>query len=303
MGKPDGGGVDGLVVVDKPPGCTSHDVVSRLRKAYGTRKVGHAGTLDPDATGVLLVGVGRVTRLLRFLTEAGKTYRGEIAFGAATDTLDAGGAVVARRSMPDLTESALRGVLGRFVGEVSQTPPMVSALKVGGKRLHELARQGEAVERAPRLVRIDEITLEAFSGGDEPRATVVVACGSGVYIRSLAADIGSALGGLAHLGWLRRLAVGPFSLADAHPLADIEADPSSALLPPAGALPHLPRTQVDTRTAEGVSHGVVFPATLLGAAADHGVIAVVGPDERLLAVYDRGRTAARPLVVLGPGPS
>ena len=143
--------VDGLVVVDKPTGWTSHDVVAKLRGVYGQRRIGHAGTLDPDATGVLLVGLGRATRLLRFLQEAGKEYEGRVAFGVATDTLDAAGTVLERAEMP-VTAADLDGVLDRFRGDIHQVPPMVSAIKVGGRRLHELARAGTEVERAPRPV-------------------------------------------------------------------------------------------------------------------------------------------------------
>lgn len=295
-------------MVDKPAGWTSHDVVARLRRVYGTRRVGHAGTLDPDATGVLLVGIGRVTRLMRFLTDTGKTYRGEVAFGVATDTLDAAGKVLERQAMPDVTEEAIRAVIPGFLGEVEQVPPMVSAIKVGGKRLHELARRGEEVERAPRLVHIARIDVEAFSPGEEPgfpTARLLVECGSGTYIRSLAADIGAALGGVAHLGWLRRLAVGPFDLDVARTLEQVEADPPAALLAPFQALPHLPRVVVDADTARGVTHGAVFPVTLLGGGDSGdgespapGPVAVLSADGPLLAVYERGRTAARPLVVL-----
>src|SRR5947209_4873540 len=182
--------VEGLVVVDKPAGLTSHDVVARLRRIYGLRRVGHAGTLDPDATGVLLVGLGRTTRLLRFLTETGKVYRGEVSFGVATDTLDAAGTETARQPMPALTAGALEAVLPRFLGTIAQIPPMVSAVKVEGRRLHERARAGEVVERAPRTVRIDRIEVERFTPGDDPRARLLVECGSGTYIRSLAADLG-----------------------------------------------------------------------------------------------------------------
>jgi tRNA pseudouridine55 synthase len=303
-------GPDGLVVVDKPAGWTSHDVVGKLRRIYGIRRVGHAGTLDPDATGILLVGVGRVTRLLRFLTEAPKVYRGQIGFGVATDTLDAAGAVLERRPMPDVTAADLDKVLGRFIGDIEQVPPMVSAIKVGGKRLHELARKGEEVERPPRPVRIDSIDVEEFSDGPEPgfpRAVLRVRCGSGTYIRSLAADIGVALDGIAHLVWLRRLQIGPYGLETASTIEQIEADPAAALRPALAAVAHLPRADVGDEVAHGVAHGAVFPAALLGleatADAAAGPVAVVGPDDHLLAVYDRGRVSARPMVVMaGAGP-
>jgi tRNA pseudouridine55 synthase len=296
----DGGATDGLVVVDKPAGWTSHDVVARLRKIYGQRRVGHAGTLDPDATGVLLVGLGRATRLLRFLTETGKVYRGEVAFGVATDTLDAAGAETARQPMATLTAADLSAVLPRFLGTIAQIPPMVSAIKVDGRRLHERARAGEVVERAPRTVRIDRIEIEAFTAGEFPRARLLVECGSGTYIRSLAADLGEAVGGCAHLASLRRLRVGPFPVEEARTLDEIAEAPAKVVLPLVEAVRHLPRVDVDGDTARGVSHGAVFPVTALGT-DEAGPFAVVGPDNRLLALYEKGRAAARPLVVLAGG--
>jgi tRNA pseudouridine55 synthase len=294
--------VEGLVVVDKPAGVTSHDVVARLRRIYGLRRVGHAGTLDPDATGVLLVGLGRATRLLRFLAETGKVYRGEVAFGVATDTLDAAGAETARHPMPALTQAELEAVVPRFLGTVAQIPPMVSAVKVEGRRLHERARAGEVVEREPRTVRIDRIDVEAFTPGEYPRARVLVECGSGTYIRSLAADLGEALGGCAHLACLRRLRVGPFAVEEAWTVDEIAGSPAKVLLPLVEAVRHLPRIDVDAETARGVAHGAVFPVTAwAGPGGDPGPLAVVGPDGRLLALYEKRRAAARPLVVLAGG--
>jgi tRNA pseudouridine55 synthase len=303
-GRTDGDAVEGLVVVDKPAGWTSHDVVARLRRIYGLRRVGHAGTLDPDATGVLLVGLGRATRLLRFLTETGKVYRGEVAFGVATDTLDAAGAETARIPMPALGRADLEAALPRFLGTIAQVPPMVSAVKVEGRRLHERARAGEVVERAPRAVRIERIEVERFTAGEFPRAQLVIECGSGTYIRSLAADLGEALGGCAHLAWLRRLRVGPFPVEEARTLEEIEASPEKVLLPTVEAVRHLARIEVDGETARAVAHGAVFPVTALPGpepGGEPGPLAVVTPDGRLLALYERGSAAARPLVVLAGG--
>jgi tRNA pseudouridine55 synthase len=290
--------VDGLVVVDKPAGWTSHDVVAKLRRVFSIRRVGHAGTLDPDATGVLLVGVGRATRLLRFLTETTKVYEGGFSFGVATDTLDAAGRETARCPMPDLTAEELAEATRRFVGEIDQVPPMVSAVKVDGRRLHELARRGEEVERTPRRVRIDSIDVESFSAGDFPAATVRVSCGSGTYIRSLADDLGATLGGCAHLAWLRRLAVGSFGIEEAHPLEEVEARGEAVVLPPVEAVRHLERVSVDAGLAQGVRHGAVFPVATLCPGEAQGPVAIVDPDGDLLAVYERGRASARPLVVL-----
>ena len=200
----------GLVIVDKPSGMTSHDVVSVLRKQLGERRIGHAGTLDPDATGVLLVGVGYVTRLLTFLSGLDKTYTAQIVLGSATSTLDSSGTVTATHDMSSISvEDVQRVVKENFVGEISQVPPMVSALKVDGVRLHELARQGIEVERAAR-----ELTIHGFKvfGMSEPGVIdVEIHCSSGTYIRSLADDLGRALGGSAHLRNLRRISVGGFS--------------------------------------------------------------------------------------------
>jgi tRNA pseudouridine55 synthase len=287
---------DGLVVVDKPSGFTSHDVVAKLRKAYGQKRVGHAGTLDPDATGVLLVGLGRVTRLLRFLQETTKAYRGTVAFGVATDTLDAAGSILERRPLP-VTEGAVAAAMARFVGDIQQVPPMVSALQIGGRRLHELARAGEEVEREPRPVRIDRFELEAFEPGPYPRATVLVECSSGTYIRSLAADLGAALGGPAHLAELRRLRVGPFDLEDARPLEVVEADPRAAVLAPVEAMRGFERAVVDVEAARAVAHGSVFPAVALPVTGP-GPYALVDEDGALLAVYERRKSALKPAVVI-----
>jgi len=287
-----------LVVVDKPAGWTSHDVVARVRKVYGQRRVGHAGTLDPDATGVLLVGLGRVTRLLRFLQETDKEYRGEVVFGVATSTLDAAGEVLDRRPLP-VTREQVVAAAQQFVGDIDQVPPMVSAIKIGGKRLHELARAGEEVDRAPRRVHIERVDVEDFVPGAYPVATVHVVCGSGTYIRSLAADLGTALGGLAHLGSLRRLRVGAFSEADARDLETVAAAPDDALCSPREAMRALEPFLVDADQARAVGHGMTFPVTVadtvgLGA----GPFAVVGPDGDLLAVYERRGAALRPAVVV-----
>jgi tRNA pseudouridine55 synthase len=290
----------GLVVVDKPAGWTSHDVVARVRKLFGQRRVGHAGTLDPDATGVLLVGLGRVTRLLRFLQETDKEYRGDVVFGVATSTLDAAGEVLDRRPLP-VTREQVEAAAQRFVGDIDQVPPMVSALKVGGRRLHELARAGEEVDREPRRVHIECVEVEDFVPGAYPVATMHVECGSGTYIRSLAADLGTALGGLAHLGSLRRLRVGAFTDADARDLDTIAAAPADALLSPREAMRALEPFAVDPDQARAVAHGMTFPVTVADTAGlGSGPFAVIGPDGDLLAVYERRGAALRPSVVVAP---
>src|SRR3954454_24064390 len=241
---------DGLVVVDKAAGCTSHDVVGKLRKIYGQRRVGHAGTLDPDATGVLLVGLGRVTRLMRFLQSAGKSYRGRIVFGVATDTLDASGAVLERAEMP-VSRAQLETAVCAFTGDIEQVPPMVSALRVGGRRLHELARAGVEVDRDPRPVTVDRFALAATN--DLGVLAIDVTCSGGTYVRTLAADLGRLLGGGAHLRDLRRTAVGEFTIEDAGP------PETAALLPVETAVRTLSMVVVDHDVASKVANGRVLP--------------------------------------------
>jgi len=287
---------DGLVLVDKEPGWTSHDVVAKARGILGTRKVGHAGTLDPPATGLLLVGVGSMTRLLRYLTALPKTYTGEVVLGAETDTLDDTGTVTATHDMGGVTLSDVRAAAAGLTGDILQVPPMVSAVKVDGKRLHELAREGKEVERAPRPV-----TIHAFRV-DEPVADGVypieVTCSSGTYVRTLAADLGTALGGGAHLRRLRRTRAGSFSVADAHVIADV--DPEQHLLSPAHALRDLPTVVVDVPTAVDVGHGKPLERSRLGLPDGHaGPWAIESQDGILLAVYVPHRSGmVKPEVVL-----
>ena len=292
--------IDGLLVVDKPAGWTSHDVVAKLRGATRQRRIGHAGTLDPDATGVLLVGLGRVTRLLRFLQETTKTYEGVVVFGVATSTLDAAGEELERIEMP-VDETAVRGAMAGFLGDIVQVPPMVSAIKVDGRRLHELAREGKVVERAPRPVRIERFDLDAFESGPFPRATVTVDCSSGTYIRSLAADLGTALGGCAHLGALRRTRVGAFTLADATPLDVLVADPEPHVVAPAAALRDMASVIADAETAALIANGRVF-TDVPWASPGGGPYAMVDATGSLLAVYEWSGSRLKPTVVLAVAP-
>lgn len=216
----------GFLVIDKPAGWTSHDVVARVRRLVHERRVGHAGTLDPAATGVLPVAVGSATRVLEYLADASKSYLAEITFGVETETEDIEGRVVAVRDSSGLTAEAVEDALTRFRGPIAQVPPMHSAVKVGGRRLYDLARRGEVVERAPRHVAIHALTLLRWQ---PPVATVCVDCSKGTYIRALARDLGAALGVGAYLSDLVRLRTGPFTLCDALTLdqvaaADLPAD-------------------------------------------------------------------------------
>jgi tRNA pseudouridine55 synthase len=301
--------VDGLVVIDKPTGCTSHDVVARCRRIFGQKKVGHAGTLDPDATGVLLVGLGRATRLLQWLTGLPKRYTGEVVLGVATTTLDAGGEVTGTWDMSAVTLEDARLAAARLTGEITQVPPMVSALKVGGRRLHELAREGVEVERAARPVTVRRFDVEwaepAGPGAAGPVLAIDVECSSGTYVRTLAADLGVLLGGGAHLRNLRRTEVGDFSVEGAVTLETLEASPtgSDAVLEPVSALPGMARAVVDQELAAAVRHGKVLPADVLRAATGTspgpGPWAVLSEDGQLLAVYQSfGADLAKPAVVL-----
>jgi tRNA pseudouridine55 synthase len=276
-------GPSGLLVVDKEPGWTSHDVVAKLRGVLGTRKVGHAGTLDPDATGVLLVGAGSVTRLLRFLSAAGKAYEARIVLGVETSTLDAAGEVTATHDMAGVTAAAVEAAAAAFVGDIEQVPPMVSAVKVGGRRLHELAREGKEVERAPRPVRIERFDLRPTA--DPLVWDATVECSSGTYVRTLAADLGARLGGGAHLGTLRRTRVGSFGLDEA---VVIGAASTDRLLAPAEAVRDLGTIEVDPELADAVGHGKVLPADRMGATGP-GPWRVLGAGGQLLAVYERHR--------------
>jgi len=278
----------GLAVVDKPAGVTSHDVVGMLRRKFGERQVGHAGTLDPDATGVLLVAVGRGTRLVRFLTDLGKTYTGEVVFGSATDTLDDSGGVTATYDMDGLELATVRDAARSLTGPIMQVPPMVSALKVDGRRLHELAREGIEVEREPRPVTVYRFEVEPT---DDPLVFAIeVQCSKGTYVRSLADDLGRLCGGGAHLRRLRRTAVGSFTVAEAAAPDAVELQPLRV------ALRDYSNVTVDEPTAAMVRQGRVLPRF-----DGDGPWAVLDLDGELLAMYEPYRTTdAKPAVVIAP---
>ena len=285
--------LDGVAVVDKPSGWTSHDVVAKARGLLHTRRIGHAGTLDPDATGVLVLGIGRVTRLLRYLTALTKSYTAEIVLGVETTTLDASGEIVATHDMGALDPAAVRVAAAALTGELLQVPPMVSAVRVGGRRLHELARQGIEVPREPRPVTVHRFELTPTDEPDVWRAEV--SCSSGTYVRSLAADLGRALGGGAHLRALRRTAVGSFVEAEAVPLERLGPE---VVLAPAAAVRDLPAVTVGAELAIPIGHGRVLPAGRYPAPVT-GPTAVLGPDGTLLAVVEPGPgDTVRPAVVL-----
>jgi tRNA pseudouridine55 synthase len=277
-------------VVDKPAGWTSHDVVGRSRRIFGQRRVGHAGTLDPDATGVLVLGLGRATRLLKYLTGLPKTYVGEVVLGTSTSTLDSAGEVTGVYDMSGIGLADVVAAAARFVGEIEQVPPMVSAVKVGGRRLHELARAGIEVNRVPRKVTV---TRYDVAPTDDPLVfSIEVDCSSGTYVRTLAADLGTSLGGGAHLRRLRRTAVGSFGLGDAVPLDTLGRE---HVLPPVEALRGYPVEKVDEEVAATVAHGAVLDKVWVG----EGPWAVVDGSGGLLAVYElRPDGRVKPSVVM-----
>ena len=285
-------GPDGFVIVDKGSGLTSHDVVARLRRILRQRRTGHAGTLDPSATGVLVVGVGRATRLLRYLQDTTKGYEGTLTLGSTTSSLDADGAVTATFEMEDIAAADVEQAASTLTGNLLQVPPMVSAIKVDGRRLHELAREGREVERAPRPVRVDRFTVAPTE--DPMRFTFEVVCSSGTYVRSLVDDLGRSLGGGAHLATLRRTSVGAFDLHDAKTLEEIEelvgADPGgpeAALLRPVDGLRGMERVDAGDEATAFIRTGRALEAGVLGATGP-GPFAVIDGHGDLLAVYERG---------------
>lgn len=213
---------DQVLLVDKPAGPTSHDVVARVRRVVGHSRVGHTGTLDPPATGVLVLCLGRATKLVQYLQAGTKTYVARIRLGIETDTQDAAGVEVARVDAGHLDEATVCAALGAFQGRIEQVPPMVSAVKVDGHRLHELARRGETVERAARQVEVSSLVLERFAPGPVAEVDVLLSCSAGTYVRTIAHDLGAALGVGGSLATLRRVANGPFVAEECVELATIE---------------------------------------------------------------------------------
>jgi tRNA pseudouridine55 synthase len=276
----------GLLLVDKPGGWTSHDVVAKLRGILGERRIGHAGTLDPMATGLLLIGVGRATRLLRFLGDLTKTYEGSAVLGVETTTLDAEGDVVRERPV-GVDEATVRRIIARFTGLIQQTPPAYSAVKVGGVKLYDAARAGRRVAAVPRSVRVEVFDLRRFH---PPAMDFVVRCSSGTYVRSLVADVGSALGCGAHLSALRRTAIGPFLVRDAR-----RPDDPGPLFPLERAVEHLAAVTLHPEEARVAVHG-----SCLGPAGIPGPYRAVAPDGTLIGIYRDDGAKAVPEVILAP---
>ena len=279
----------GLVVVDKPPGLTSHDVVARVRRLAGTRKVGHAGTLDPMATGVLVLGVDRATRLLGHLMLTEKVYDATIRLGVATTTDDAEGEVVSTHATDDVDADVVRTELARFVGDIEQVPTAVSAIKVDGKRAYARVRDGEQVELKARPVTIHELVVHDVS---LPEVTISVRCSSGTYIRAIARDLGAALGVGGHLTALRRTAVGAFDLSVARTL-DALADDFAVLPIADAARATFATVDLDDTQAADVRVGRPLDLVLPG----EGPHAVFAPGGEFLALYEQRGPRAAPVAV------
>ncbi|MBD2845241.1 tRNA pseudouridine(55) synthase TruB [Paenibacillus sp. IB182496] len=257
--------MDGILAVWKPAGWTSHDVVARARRLLGTKRIGHAGTLDPAVTGVLPLGVGRATRLVEYMQSLPKTYEAELQFGVATDTEDLTGTVLEQLDRVELDERQIRQTLVRFVGDIRQTPPMYSAVRVQGKRLYELARAGQEVERPERTVTIHALELLRLElSGDSPRIAFSATCSKGTYIRTLCVDIGRALGVPAAMAKLVRTVSAGLTQADCVTLEELERraqeqTAADCLLPPDRAVAHLPRLTVPADEARAAMQGKKLP--------------------------------------------
>jgi len=289
-------GRGGLIVVDKPGGMTSHDVVSRVRRLARTRRVGHGGTLDPMATGVLVVGIERGTRLLTYVVGSDKSYLATIRLGETTVTDDAEGEVLARTSAAGVDASAVRAELARFVGEIDQVPTAVSAVKIDGVRAYRRVRAGEQVDLPPRRVTISRLEVVAVRPGERCDVDIEVDCSSGTYVRAIARDLGAVLGVGGHLTALRRTKVGAFTLDEAASLDELaqRTDPVALSLD-AAAERLFPRRNADPAEAKIVAHGGSLPG--LGDPRPH---AVFGPDGDLIAIMADRDGRARPEVVFAP---
>lgn len=288
--------MSGLVVVDKPAGMTSHDVVARCRRIFSTRRVGHAGTLDPMATGVLVIGVERATKILGLLSGASKSYVATVRLGQTTSTEDAEGELLQSVSASDVTSEAIAAAVAGLRGDIEQVPSAVSAIKVEGRRAYRLVREGHAVELAARPVRIDRFDVLDVRAHDRlVDVDVEVDCSSGTYIRALARDLGAALGVGGHLTSLRRTRVGRFGLDRARSLDDLAAEPRLTWTLDEACLLMFPRRDLSAEEAQATSHG-----RSLSAAGIDGVYAAADADGRVIALLRDEGPRTKPVVVIRP---
>jgi tRNA pseudouridine55 synthase len=289
-------GGPGLVVIDKPAGMTSHDVVARCRRIFSTRKVGHAGTLDPMATGVLVVGVDRATKILGLLSAASKSYAATIRLGQTTSTEDAEGELLCSVSAEHLTNEEIEAAVDGLRGDIEQVPSSVSAVKVGGRRAYRLVREGQTVELQPRPVRIDRFDVLAARPHDRlVDLDVEVDCSSGTYIRALARDVGGALGVGGHLTSLRRTSVGRFALGQAYALDDLAQRPRLSYSLDEACLLVFPRRDLSAEEAEATSNG-----RSLSPAGIDGIYAACDPDGRVMALLRDEGARTKSVVVIRP---
>jgi len=306
-----GAGLDGILVVAKPAGPTSHDVVALVRRLAATKRVGHGGTLDPFASGVLPVFLGHATRVVEYHLGDRKTYRATVCFGASSTTDDLDGELTPSDRAAPARESVVAALAG-LTGRISQRPPAYSAIKVAGRRAYAMARAGEPVVLAAREVTIDRLALEAWDDADpdRPLAVVEVTCSAGTYVRALARDLGEAVGGGAYLGALTRLSSGPFSLGDATPLDEIRAAAAGGpaglvplLLPVDAGLEAFPTVTLSSDEVAAVARGqFVRPASTLPIQADH--VRLRGPDGVLVAIASSsGGRLAPDKVFVPPAPT
>jgi tRNA pseudouridine55 synthase len=286
----------GLVIVDKPGGVTSHDVVGRCRRIFGTRKVGHAGTLDPMATGVLVIGIERATKILGLLTVTDKSYAATIRLGQTTSTEDAEGELLQTVSADGVTDAAIEQAVAALRGDLDQIPSAVSAIKVDGQRAYKLAREGQTVELAPRKVRINRFDVLAVRRRDGlVDVDVEVDCSSGTYIRALARDVGSALSVGGHLTALRRTAVGRFGLDEARTLDELADSPRLSYSLDEACLLAFPRRDLTADEAEDTRHGrALTPAGI------DGTYAATAPDGKVIALLTDGAARTKSVAVLRP---
>ena len=286
----------GIVIVDKPAGMTSHDVVGRCRRIFGTRKVGHAGTLDPMATGVLVIGIERATKILGFLTATSKSYAATIRLGRTTTTEDAEGDVLQDIPAAGVTDEQIENAIAGLRGDISQRPSSVSAVKVDGKRAYQLVREGQDVQLAERAVRIDRFAVVAVRReGDFVDVDVEVDCSSGTYIRALARDLGEALAVGGHLTALRRTRVGGFGLEHARTLEQLSEQPSLSYDLDAACLSSFPRRDITPGQAEDCAHG-----RSLAPAGMAGIYAATDPDGRVIALLEDRGERTKSVVVIRP---
>jgi len=266
--------------LDKPAGATSHDGVAMVRRLLNRVKTGHTGTLDPDATGVLPICIGKATRLAEYITGLPKVYQGEMVLGITTDSQDASGALLEEKPASHITKEKAEALIPHFSGEIMQIPPMVSALKKDGKRLYQLAREGQVVEREPRKITIYDLKLVCWQAGKNPKITWQIQCSSGTYIRTLFHDMGQMLGTGAHLTALRRLQVGPFLAENAYSIDTIremvEKRDFSFILPMSYGIVHLPQVILPKNLVEKALHGIMVPCEKPGESEVYQVLSEDG---------------------------